>query len=90
MPHAGPTNDNASQNGQESPKEGRGAAIKKGATSLKDKAKENPKTAIAAGAAVVAGAVAAAAIPMMRARKKADGSKPASSKGNGRKGKSPS
>ena len=71
MPHAGTTNDNENQ------KEGRGASIKKGATKLKDKAKENPKTAIAAGVAVVAAAAGAAALG---ARKKSAGSKSAASK----------
>lgn len=87
MPHAGTTNDNDNQNGGETRKEGRSASIKKGATKLKDKAKENPKTAIAAGAAVVAAAVGAAALG---ARKKSGGSKSADTKGNGRKGKSSS
>ena len=35
--------------------------------------REYPKTAMAAGAAVVAGAVAAAAIPMMRGRSESSG-----------------
>ena len=38
------------------------------ATSAADLARDNPKTAIAAGAALFAGAVAAAAIPAVRAR----------------------
>ena len=38
------------------------------ATSAADLARENPKTAIAAGAALIAGAVVAAAIPAARAR----------------------
>ena len=38
------------------------------ATSAADLARDNPKTAIAAGAALIAGAVAAAAIPAARAR----------------------
>lgn len=47
------------------------------ASSAADLARENPKTAIAAGAALLAGAVAAAAIPAVRARKSSGGSKPA-------------
>lgn len=44
-------------------------------------ARENPKTAIAAGAAVVAGAIAAAAIPALRAStKKTPARKPAARK----------
>ena len=39
------------------------------ASSAADLARENPKTAIAAGAALFAGAVAAAAIPAVRSRK---------------------
>jgi len=42
-----------------------GASIKKQAGKIADKARDNPKTAIAAGA-VVAGAIAAAAIPLVR------------------------
>ena len=45
--------------------------------------REYPKTAMAAGAAVVAGAVAAAAIPMMRGR-----SESGSKKSDGKAGKS--
>ena len=43
------------------------------ATSAADLARENPKTAIAAGAALVAGAVAAAVIPVARARTRKTG-----------------
>ena len=43
------------------------------ATSAADLARDNPKTAIAAGAALFAGAVAAAAIPAARARKSSNG-----------------
>ena len=52
-------------------------SIRQRAGEIADKARENPKTAIAAGAAVVAGAVAAAAIPLVRARKSAGGEKKA-------------
>lgn len=41
---------------------------------------EHPKTAIAAGAAVVAGAVAAAAIPLVRSRSKSPAAKSSASK----------
>jgi hypothetical protein len=40
-----------------------------------DYARENPKTAIAAGAALAAGAIAAAAIPLVRGRSGSGGSK---------------
>ncbi|HYD36164.1 MAG TPA: hypothetical protein VEA60_01030 [Allosphingosinicella sp.] len=45
-----------------------------------DYARENPKTTIAAGAALAAGAIAAAAIPLVRGR-----SGPGGSKSGGRK-----
>jgi hypothetical protein len=40
-----------------------------------DYARENPKTAIAAGAALAAGAIAAAAIPLVRGRSASGGTK---------------
>jgi hypothetical protein len=46
------------------------------ADGVRDLVRDNPKTAIAAGAAVLAGAVAAAAIPLVKgARAKSGGSK---------------
>lgn len=73
MPHAGPKNNNenngnnsgTSQNNDQGGKKGVSARAGK----IADKARDNPKTAIAAGAAVLAGAVAAVAIPMVRSRK---------------------
>lgn len=59
MPHAGGGNNQESGNGAPA-RQGRARAVA-------DKARDNPKTAIA-GAALVAGAIAAAAIPMVRAR----------------------
>lgn len=53
--------------------------------SLAELARDNPKTAIAAGAAVAAGVVAAAAIPFARARR--DGGTAAKGNGKGRKPK---
>ena len=53
----------------------------RGMETVTDTIREYPKTAMAAGAAVVAGAVAAAAIPMMRGR-----GETASKKGNGKSG----
>jgi hypothetical protein len=47
-----------------------------------DYARENPKTAIAAGAALAAGAIAAAAIPLVRGRSGSGGTK---SGGSGKK-----
>lgn len=74
MPHAGPAEDAQEESGP---------TLKQRAGKLagkaRDTARANPKTAIAAGAALVAGAVAAAAIPKVRAarakpKKKATGS----------------
>lgn len=88
MPHAGTTNDNEDQKEKKS----RRASIKQGASKLKEKAKENPKTAIAAGAAVVAAAVGAAALGAKKASaSKSAGTKPKSkstgAKSDGRKSK---
>lgn len=50
---------------------------------LRDLVRDNPKTAMAAGAAVLAGAVAAAAIPLVKgARAKSGGSKSGGSRGS--------
>jgi hypothetical protein len=69
MPHA----TEASLEPQTQSEEGSGTTLKeragKLASSAADLARDNPKTAIAAGAALFAGAVAAAAIPAVRARK---------------------
>ena len=62
MPHAAPS-ENA-QDGSGSQETGLGARAGK----IADYARENPKTAVAAGAAIV-GAIAAAAIPLVRGRK---------------------
>jgi hypothetical protein len=62
MPHAKSQSDNNDgQSGQ--------TTMSDRAGKIADVARDNPKTAIAAGAAIVAGVVAAAAIPMVRARK---------------------
>lgn len=63
---------NAPTEGKE--EKGAGASIKKQARGISDKAKDNPKTAIAAGA-VVAGVIAAAAIPLVRAATAKDSKK---------------
>ena len=60
MPHA-----TAEPQQQQNEKDS-GSSMSRGYEAVKDKAKQYPKTAIAAGAAVVAGAVAAAAIPLVR------------------------
>lgn len=61
MPHAGQTNDFASQ---ESSGTSSGSMANSGGafSQIADKAREYPKTAIAAGAAVAAGVVAAATL----------------------------
>jgi hypothetical protein len=63
MPHAGPTE----QPTQQKRRSGVGARAAK----VAELARDNPKAAIAAGAAVVAGLAAAAAIPIVRSRKSA-------------------
>jgi len=73
MPHAGPTEE--IEEGGETLTMARRAAdlaqsARAGAGKLVDLARENPKTAIAAGAALAAGAAAAAAIPLVRAKRR--------------------
>lgn len=61
MPHAGPTNDRGNQG---TPGTSTGSTASSGGafSQLADKAREYPKTAIAAGAVVAAGVVAAATL----------------------------
>ena len=74
MPHAGGTSaEPAAQ--PSSTEEKSGTSLKERAGKLADTARANPKTAVAAGAAVLAGAVAAAAIPLIKSRAKSGGSK---------------
>jgi len=72
MPHAG-TNDEKQQ------EQGGTATLSERAGKLAeqagDYARENPKTAIAAGAALAAGMIAAAAIPLVRGRSGSGGTK---------------
>lgn len=63
MPHAGPTA-SVEDPQADSQQVGLGATAGK----IADYARDNPKTAVAAGAALV-GAIAAAAIPLVRGRK---------------------
>ena len=67
MPHAGPAENEPQQ------EQSVGAALSERAGKIADYARENPKTAIAAGAALAAGALAAAAIPLVRGRSKSSG-----------------
>jgi hypothetical protein len=95
MPHAGPSaainKDDKAETTQQSG--GIGSSISDGAGKIADYARENPKTAAAAGAAIVAG-LAAAAIPLVRGRKgsgdsadnESGGSKSGGSKSGGSSG----
>jgi hypothetical protein len=62
MPHAGPNVNSQDEDKQQS---GVGSTISAQAGKIADLARDNPKTAVAAGVAVV-GAIAAAAIPLVR------------------------
>ena len=64
MPHAKASEDSQQEQGGATLSE-RAGKIREQAT---DYARENPKTAIAAGAALAAGVIAAAAIPLVRGR----------------------
>jgi len=90
MPHAAPSaNSDNNQNalgGQHSQNEGMASSVTAAAGKIADLARENPKTAIAAGAAVVAGVAAAAAIPLVRnARSKQSETKSSAGKSDGTK-----
>jgi hypothetical protein len=67
MPHAGPSQSNESSQQQQGDQQGFASGISAQAGKLADYARENPKTAAAAGVAIV-GAIAAAAIPLVRGR----------------------
>jgi hypothetical protein len=58
------------------------------ADGVRDLVRDNPKTAMAAGAAVLAGAVAAAAIPLVKGARARSGAKSGGSKSGGTKKKS--
>ena len=79
MPHAGGPTDNDSSGSTENQetKQETGTSRSR-AGKIADKARDNPKTAVAAGAAIV-GAIAAAAIPAVRAARK----KSSDTKGSG-------
>jgi hypothetical protein len=77
MPHAGPAEAVQNNHGgapagsapqqEQAQDAGVAATLGAGASKIADYARENPKTAVAAGAAIVAG-LAAAAIPLVRGR----------------------
>lgn len=80
MPHAMP-HPSSDADAVTEAEAGEGLTLAQRAEKLADLARDNPKTALAAGAAVVAGAIAAAAIPLARAaKKKSDGKKGGASK----------
>ncbi|HEX8569217.1 MAG TPA: hypothetical protein VF699_04750 [Caulobacteraceae bacterium] len=82
MPHAAPSQD--SQNSQDQ-QTGGGFSLSESAGRVAELVRENPKTAAAAGAAIVAG-IAAAAIPLARGRGKSEkGSTSGRSKSTGTK-----
>ena len=74
MPHAGPSAE---------AEEAASPTLVQRATDL---VRDNPKTAIAAGAAVAAGVAAAAAIPLVRGRRSGSGSAGRKSGGSKKKG----
>jgi hypothetical protein len=88
MPHAGPAED-SDEGGETLTMAQRAADLAQSARDkagkLVDLARENPKTAIAAGAALAAGAAAAAAIPLVRAKRRsaANGSSTSKSESSG-------
>lgn len=71
MPHAAPSHEPEVAEANQS--------LASRARKVADEARAHPKTAIAAGAAVVAGAIAAVAIPIVQSRRSAE-SKPAAKK----------
>ena len=72
MPHAGTTEEPQQEQGGTATLSERAGKL---AEQAGDYARENPKTAIAAGAALAAGVIAAAAIPLVRGRSGSGGSK---------------
>ena len=83
MPHAAPSENSQQASEQSAQKSGLSAQ----AGRVAELARENPKTAIAAGAAVIAGLAAAAAIPLVRGRKSADDTGTAASAAKPKKSK---
>ena len=75
MPHAGGT-------AEVEQDENSGPTLTERAGKLAETARAHPRTAAAAGAAVLAGAVVAAAIPLVRARRRNQEGQAKSSKGS--------
>jgi hypothetical protein len=84
MPHAKASEGSEQESQQE---QGGGPTISERAGKLKDQAgdyaRDNPKTAIAAGAALAAGVIAAAVVPLVRGR--SGGAKKSSGGGGAKK-----
>lgn len=88
MPHAGGDPEHRQPDGIDSggeQAESGGAGLSR----LRDKARDNPKTAIAAGVAITAGVAAAVAVPVVRAARRRSGGKAEGGEGSesGSKGK---
>ena len=81
MPHAGASQESQQDQGGATP------SLSERAGKIAEYARENPKTAIAAGAAVAAGVVAAA-IPLVRGRKSESSSTSRSKSGSSKSGSS--
>jgi hypothetical protein len=86
MPHAKASEGSEQESQQE---QGGGPTIAERAGKLReqagDYARENPKTAIAAGAALAAGVIAAAVVPLVRGRSGSDGEKKSGGTGGSKK-----
>jgi hypothetical protein len=73
MPHAKPSQSTTEE-------QGGGGGVSAGLDKVKQLVRDNPKTAIAAGAAVVAGVAAAVAIPQVMANRSGGGTESKSKK----------
>ncbi len=74
MPHAGGDPDHRQPDGIDSGGE-QAESGGSGLARLRDKVRDNPKTAIAAGVAITAGVAAAVAVPVARAARRRSGGK---------------
>ena len=81
IPHAGPAADAETET-----ETGGGRSFSDRVAGLAELARDNPKTAIAAGAAVAAGVVAAAAIPLARRRSASTTNSPGKGNSGGKSG----
>ena len=89
IPHAGGDPEHRQPDGLDSGQAGESSGGGSAISRLKDAARDNPKTAIAAGVAITAGIAAAVAVPIARAaRSKSDESKSGDEKGGEQSAKS--